>query len=119
MYISGQENHSFFGDRLDATPDTIDRGRTEVELNAIDAIADGDVFEGDGMETDGPQGNAMDANAINYGAFDLDGNAYDEHGLFDGDPFEANPSDGEASENISQGKTLRTQNSTRVYTRIY
>ena len=59
----------------------MDRGWAEDELNAINAITGGDVFEGDsdGMEIDAHQGDA-----------DL--------------------SDEEASESTSEGKTLRTRN---------
>jgi hypothetical protein len=98
LYFSGLANNPFFSEGRYAMPDTMDAEATEIEPDAMDAVA-GDAFQGTAMEADTLQGDAMEANAFDSDA--SNGDVYDS-----GDRFEHESLDADALESVSEGKKL-------------
>jgi hypothetical protein len=98
MDFSGLANEPFLGDDLNAMSDAMDAHLTEIEPNAMEAVAAGG-FHRDVMGADTSQRDAMEANVIDADTFD--GDAYDGEDFFEQDLLDA-----EASETGSQGKKL-------------
>src|SRR5882762_3053671 len=96
LYISGLANITFFSEGRYAMPDTMDAEATEIEHDAMEAVA-GDAFQGAEMEADTLQGDAMEANVLDPDP--SNGDAYDAE-----DSFEDELWDADELESVSQGK---------------
>ena len=92
LFISGPSNDPLFGDGHYAVPDAMDTEMTEIDLDAIQAVA------GSALPSDAMDDHTVFADAFGADAFDGD--------AFDGDALEDTLLDGEALETASQGKKL-------------